>query len=269
MIINRQIAIKPLEDGNCAKKKLERFYVQNCFKNHMNNVNQPYVKNRRSIPKNDSRITSQVIEHIDKLFNLPQLYCIFYACNEEIGGWNFNYALISEYKTHVVKYVNEFAEEFNDLGDIEKFKKNLADLNPIIFNVLNDLFYESQIFDEDNFDGYRYPKISEDENECQTELEELIWTYNALERIEDICNKFYKIDDRVAALTDEGYDIKPCWVGSGGVSSTFYMYNKKEIRIQIAASKFKGSGNSKSKSALCAVIPYPSFLHKNRIREWD
>jgi hypothetical protein len=87
-----------------------------------------------------------------------------------------------------------------------------------------------------------------------------------MEKIGTICKKFYRISDRVAALKGEGFEIKPCWVGSGGVNSAFYMYNLKEIRVQIAASKFKGNGNSKSKSALCAVMPFPKFLHKNCIK---
>jgi len=78
--------------------------------------------------------------------------------------------------------------------------------------------------------------------------------------IKDTCKKHYHINSRIAELTKEGIEVKPCWVKSGGVNSLFYMYGKKEIRVQVAASKFKGKGNCKSKSALCAVLPLPRLL---------
>jgi hypothetical protein len=186
-----------------------------------------------------------------------------------MGGWAYDYTSFVDFKHYVVNYITEEAKHENDLGDIEDFKEKLLALNPLIFNVLNDLLYESCLFDNDDWDGYRYPKISNDEKECIIEFQELRQAYDALEEIESICKKFHYVDDRVTALTQSGYEIKPCWVDSGGVMSTFYMYNKKEIRIQIAASKFMGIGNSKSKSALCVVIPYPKFLHNNRIKLWS
>jgi hypothetical protein len=269
MIIHKEIAAKPLETGSSAKRMLEKFYVQNSFENYLKRISGPDGTYHHSIPNYKYHVTSQVVDYIDGLFTLPQLYCIFNASLDDLGGWIYDYTVLNDFKTYAIECINEEDKYENDLDDIEKFKKNVAELNPIIFNVLNDLFYESGIFDEDYWEGYRYPVISEDENQCSTELKELIWTYAALEKIDGICKKFYHIDDRVAALTSNGYEIKPCWVGSGGVNSAFYKYNKKEIRIQIAASKFKGNGKSKSKSALCVVIPYPTFLHKNCVRIYD
>lgn len=269
MIVHKKIAIKPLENGSSAKKTLERFYVHNCFKNYLNRISRPDGTSSYSIPNYKYHVMSQVVDYIDGLFTLPQLYCLFNASCDAMGGWNFDYTDLIDFKSFAIEYINDEAESDNDLDDIENFKKNVSELNPIVFNVLNDLFYQSDMFDEDYWNGYRYPKISEDESVCSIELKELARTYTALKQIESICKKFSHIDDRVAALTRAGYEINTCWVGSGGVNSTFYMYNKKEIRIQIAASKFKGNGNSKSKSALCAVIPYPTFLHKNRIREYN
>lgn len=269
MLIHKKIATEPLENGSSAKMMLERFYVQNCFENYLNNISKPDSTSPCSTPNYKYHVMSQVIDYINGLFTLQQLYCLFNAINDEIGGWINHYTVLNDFKTYAIEYINKIAEVDNDLNDIENFKKNVSELNPIIFTVLNDLFYESEMFVEDYGEGYRYPKISEDENVCSIELKELKWTYAALKQIESICKKFSHIDDRVAALTSAGYEIKTCWVGSGGVNSTFYMYNKKEIRIQIAASKFKGNGNNINKSALCTVIPYPTFLHKNRIREYN
>jgi len=269
MIINRKIATEPLENGSSAKRMLEKFYIQNCIENEFNDISRPDGTYPNTIPNYKYHVMSQVVDYLDGLFTLPQLYCIFNIIDIELAGWFNDYTSFDDLKPFIIKYIDEVAEYENDLDDIEIFKKNVSELNPILFTVLNDLFYESGIFDEDYWEGYRYPKISNDENECSTELKELIRTYAALEKIESICKKYYHIDDRVAAITREGYEIKPCWVGSGGVNSTFYKYNKKEIRIQIAASKFKGNGNSKSKSALCVVIPYPTFLHKNCIRIYN
>jgi hypothetical protein len=269
MIRHKKIAAEPLENGSSAKKMLERFYVQNCFETYLNSISRPDRTFHHTIPNYKYYVISQVVEYIDGLFTLPQLYFLFNASLYDLSGWHYDYNVLNEFKTFAIENINEFAKCDNDFDDIENFKKNVSELNPIVFTVLNDLFYESEMFDEDYGEGYRYPKISEDENVCSTELKELIRTYAALKQIEEICKKFSHIDDRVTALTSAGHEIKPCWVGSGGVNSTFYMYNKKEIRIQIAASKFKGNGNSKSKSALCAVIPYPTFLHKNCIRNYD
>jgi hypothetical protein len=269
MIIHRKIATTPLENGSSARRMLERFYVQNCFENHLKSISRPDGTYHRSLPNYKYHVMSQVVDYVDGLFTLPQLYCIFTASEHEIGGWIYDYTLFNDFKSQAIKYIDKVAEDENDLDEIENFKKNVLELNPIVFTVLNDLFYESGMFDNDYWEGYRYPKISEDENECSIELKELIQTDAAIEKIEDICKNYYHIDDRLAALKNEGYEVKSCWVGSGGVNSTFYLYNKKEIRIQIAASKFKGNGSSKSKSALCAVIPYPTFLHKNRIKIYD
>jgi hypothetical protein len=266
MIIHKEIATKPLENGSSTKKILENFYIKNSFENHLKSISQPDGTYHHSIPNYKYHVTSQVIDYIDGLFTLPQLYCIFNEINFELGGWVLDYTSFDDLKPFIIKWINRVAKDDNDLGDINNFKKNVSELNPIIFTVLNDLLYESGIFDEDNWQGYRYPKISEDEDECSNELKELIETYSALEKIEAICKKFYHINERVAALTSDGYEVKLCWVGSGGVNSTFYKYYKKEIRIQIAASKFKGKGDSKNKSALCAVIPYPAFLHRNCVR---
>ena len=269
MIIHRKIATEPLKNGSSAKKILERFYVKNCFENYLNSISLPDNTSPYSTPNYKYHVMSQVIDYVDGLFTLQQLYCLFNAINDEIGGWTNDYTILNDFKTYAIEYIDEEAESDNDLDDIENFKKNVSELNPIVFTVLNDLFYESEIFDEDYGEGYRYPKISEDEDICSTELKELKWTYAALKEIEEISQRFCHIDQRLGAITSAGYEIKPCWVSSGGVNSTFYMYNKKEIRIQIAASKFKGNGSNKNKSALCAVIPYPSFLHKNCIRNYD
>jgi hypothetical protein len=269
MLIQKKIATEPSENGSSAKMMLERFYVKNCFENYLNNISKPDSTSPCSIPNYKYHVMSQVVDYIDGLFTLPQLYCLFNASNYLIGSWANDYTVLNDFKISAIKYINEEAKAENDLGDIDRFKKNVTELNPIVFTVLNDLFYESELFDEDYGEGYRYPKISEDEKVCSTELKELKWTYAALKQIEEISQRFSHIDDRVSALTSAGYEIKPCWVSSGGVNSTFYMYYKKEIRIQIAASKFKGNGNNKNKSALCAVIPYPSFLHKNCIRYYD
>lgn len=266
MITNRKMAIEPSKDEDSAKMMIERFYLQNCFENYLISIKQSYRIYHHSIPDYKYQIMSQFLDFIDEVFTLPQLYCIFTASRFEFTIWGYNESELNDLKTGIIKCINEYAKCNNDLGDINNLKKNVSELSPIVFTLLNDLFHESDIFCGDGVDGYKYPKISEDETECSTEFKELIQTYAALENIESICKKFYFIEDRVAALTTEGYEIQPCWVGSGGVKSTFYMYNKKEIRIQIAASKFKGNGSSKSKSALCVVIPYPAFLHNNSIK---
>lgn len=269
MIKHKELAIAPLENGNSAKRMLEKFYIQNCFENYLKSISKPDGRFSHSFPNYKYHIMSQVIDYLDGLFTLPQLYCLFTAIDIEISGWNINYNAYYDFKPYAIEYINKVAKVENDLDDIKIFKKNVLEMNPVILKVLNDLFYESEMFDEDYGEAYRYPKISKDENVCSNELKELSWTHAALEKIEKICKEFNKVDDRVAALTNDGFEVKPCWVGSGGVNSIFYMYNKKEIRIQIAASKFKGNGNRKSKSALCAVIPYPTFLHKNRIRDYN
>ena len=269
MIFHKEIATKPLENGNSAKRILENFYIKNCFESYLKGLNRADGTLNHSASKYKYHIMSQVIEYVDGLFTLPQLYCIFDASVDDLNGWGADYMAMNDFKTYVINIINETDEYENDLDDIENFKNKVLELNPITFTVLNDIFYESNMFDDDYCEGYRYPDISNDENVCANELKELIWTHNAIEKTEAICKKFHNINERVAALTIEGYEIKTCWVGPGGINSTFYMYNKREIRIQIAASRFKGKGNRKSKSALCVVIPYPAFLHKNRIKNYD
>ncbi len=242
MIIHKRIAVKPLANGNSAKKMLEDFYIRNSFENYYNQISQGDKKDK-SNREYELYVTGQVIDYIDGVFTLPQLHCIFEASTDELGGWKIGFPSMFDFKNYLIKeYIDKVAKYNPDLDDIENFKKNVSDLNPVIFSLLNDILYESYIFDDGTCDEYKYPIISDDETECLKELKELKWTYDTLERIDCICKKFYHIDDRVAALTSDGYEIKPCWVGTGGVNSTFYKYNKKEIRIQIAASKFKGNG---------------------------
>jgi hypothetical protein len=266
MIKNFELATKPLKDGNSAKKMLERFYVQNRLENYLKTLECPDDKPDDVNSNYKIYVMAQVMEYIDGFFTLPQLYCIFNASISDLGGWKYDYSTMEEFKPFLLKYISEDAEYENDLVDIENFKMNVLKLNPIIFTVLNDILYTAGLFDNDYWEGYKYPEISDDEKECSDELQELIRTHDALEKVGAICKNIYRIDDRVSALTREGFEVKPCWVGSGGVNSSFYMYKTKEIRVQIAASKFKGNGNNKSKSALCAIIPYPKFLHKNCIR---
>jgi hypothetical protein len=268
MVINRELATKPFENGESAKRILERFYVKNCFENYLSSIYKPDNEYSTSIPDYKYHIMSQVIDYTDGLFTLPQLYCIFNASLIELEGWKYDYTVFNDFKDFIIHYIDKVVENKDELEDVENFKNNISGLNQVVFTILNDLLYESNIFDDD-YEDYRYPYIGEDENVCSGELRELIWTHDALGKIKDMCKKFNRINDRVDALTSEGFEIKPCWVGSGGVGSAFYMFKNKEIRIQIAASKFKGNGNSKSKSALCAVIPYPTFLHKNCIRYYD
>jgi hypothetical protein len=268
MILQKKIAIAPLKIGDSTKRMLERFHIQNNFEIYLKSIGHPDKNSLGIKPNYQHHLMSQVMNYIDGLFTLPQLYCIFNASLRFFNSWGYGYTSLDEFKPFLISFINEEDEYENDLDDIVIFKKNVLELNSIIFTVLNDLLYEAGLWDADYCEGYKYPEISDDEKECSIDFQELIRTYNALEKIGTVCEKVYHIDDRVAALTKEGYEIKPCWVGSGGVKSTFYMYKKKEIRIQIAASKFKGNGNSKSKSALCAIIPYPKFLHKNCVKLW-
>jgi hypothetical protein len=263
MHICSDLAINPLENGSSAKRELERFYMKNYFKNYIEMAMKPDTDFWVFIPDYKYYIMDMIIDHIDGLFTLPQLWFLYKANCCEDPRWN--YEDIIDRQVNVIKYLDEYAIDEDDLDDIEIFKKNIKELSPIVFNILNDLIYDSGIFtDYTYYEGYTYPKMITDENECIKELNDINNACTSLEKIESICEKYHYIEDRVAALTKDCIDVRPCWVRSGGVNTEFYLPRKKEIRVQIAASKFKGKGNGKNKSALCAIIPMPKILSMNR-----
>ena len=261
MHISKNIVINPIENGSNAKRTLERFYIKNSFKNYIEDF-MKHEKGSAFIPQYKYYIMDIVTDYIDGLFTLPQLWFLYMANAIENPLWF--YEDIYDRQMNVIKAIDDNATEEDDLDDIEIFKKNVKNLDPVVFNMLNDLIYYSHIFDDiTGWEGLAYPKMIEDEKECIKELIHLRFACNALEKVEKICDKYYHINDRITELTKNGIEVRPCWVRSGGVYTEFYMFGKKEIRVQIAASKFKGKGNRKNKSALCAVIPMPKIISMN------
>ncbi len=263
MHISKDMVIKPIENEISAKRTLERFYIKNFFKNYIDNSMKPDTYYTFFVPEYKYYIMDLVIDYIDGLFTLPQLLFLYRSNSIEDPMWD--YEDIKDRQINVIKDIDTYACEEDDLDDIDLFKERVMKLDPIVFNLLNDLIYQSGIFIDWTFwEGTVYPKMIEDENECSQEIDAIKNACSTLGKIEKICDKHYHINERIAALNKEGIKIRPCWVGSGGVYTEFYMYGKKEIRVQIAASKFKGKGTGKNKSALCAVIPMPKILSLNR-----
>jgi hypothetical protein len=235
-----------------VKDNREKIFIYNHFKNYIQ-IN----KTGNELGGYDAdfklRLYSHLIERTKGFFNLTQLYYIYL---ENVLG---------SYRQCEPKELHEYVERHfgKDFGDIPKFFKNVLDLDTILLEILYQLMWDSELFCDE--EGYaEIPVISEDENEFLIAIEKLNYTYAAIKKTKDICSKIHRISGRIKELSSEGYDIKPCWVDSGGVNSIFFLYNKKEIRIQIAASKFKGKGNCKSKSALCVVLPFPSLPFERR-----
>jgi hypothetical protein len=84
---------------------------------------------------------------------------MFMANEPEGAGWF--YSDLNHYKMNVIKYIDESAKRTHDLGDVECFKRKVMELNPVIFNVLNDLMYYSQLFWDAENEEFKYPEIEE------------------------------------------------------------------------------------------------------------
>jgi hypothetical protein len=154
----KPIALDPSRIGNGIKRLKERFYVKNHFRNYVTE-NATYRDGNILYPDYRTHIMTQVIEYTKGLFTLPQLYCMFMANEPEGAGWF--YSDLNHYKMNVIKYIDESIKRPHDLGDIECFKRKVMELNPVIFNVLNDLMYYSQLFWDAENEEFKYPEIEE------------------------------------------------------------------------------------------------------------
>jgi hypothetical protein len=235
-----------------VKDNREKIFIYNHFKNYIQKLEtskEPWGYE----PDLKVRIYPDLIERTKGLFNLIQLYYIY--LEDVVGAYKKNEP------NRMFEHVGNFFG--NSFGDIPEFFKNVLDLDTILLEMLFQLMEDSQLFCDEK-GNEEIPVISEDENEFLIAIERLNYTYAAIKKTKDFCRKLHPISSRIKELTREGFNIQPCWVDSGGVNSIFFLNNKKEIRIQIAASKFKGKGNCKNKSALCVVLPFPSLLFDKR-----
>lgn len=256
MNTNIDIAMEQSLNVRSVVGQEEMVFIETYLKNYLmataklNSFNEPDFETRTYL---------QIVEYIKGLFSLEELYYICLANSTEWAYWK--YEELDDLKRNILHFIDYSSWLDDYLGDIEIYKRKVMDLNPIILNLLHELLRVSYLFFDEEIGDFICPDI-----EKYLLNAELNNTNLTIEKAKNICIRYHNIDSRIAALIKEGLNIKPCWVKSGGVTSVFYMKGKKEIRIQIAASKFKGNGNCKSKSALCVVIPYPTILHKNRIR---
>lgn len=156
MYSNSKIAIDPSTNGHSAKRLKERFYIQNHFRNYVKE-NATYQNSSILHPDYRTHIMLQVIEYSKGLFTLPQLHCMFMANESEGAGWS--YGQLNNFKMNVLIYIDKVVKLTPDLGDIECFKKKVMELNPIVFNVINDLMYYSKLFKDAENNEYMYPEI--------------------------------------------------------------------------------------------------------------
>jgi hypothetical protein len=156
METNFKIAADPSLIGHSTKRLKERFFILNHFKNFIyksaNNQNSCILRSDYS-----THIMNQVFEYTKGLFTLPQLYCMFMANKHNGTGWD--YQRLNEYKIEVLKCIDLESSTEHDLGDIGNFKRKIMELNPIIFNVLNDLIFASHLFWDDEKKEFRYPLV--------------------------------------------------------------------------------------------------------------
>lgn len=257
MNTNSNITIKPLESGYSANRLIEILFIENHFKNYLT---ASAVINFFEEPDFKTRAYIQVVKYTKGLFSLEQLSYIFLANADESDYWE--YEELDDKKKRILKYIDNISMGDKDLVGNEIFKRKIMDLNPIVFSLLDELIHESLLFWDKEAKAYGYPDIEEYKREYLLNIQELSSANLTIEKAKDICRRYHCIDNRIAALNKEGLNIKTCWVKSGGVTTVFYMKGKKEIRIQIAASKFKGTGDAKNKSALCVVLPLPKLLYE-------
>jgi hypothetical protein len=233
------------------------------FDNHFKN----YIKatahyDCNNCPDFETLIKTQVIESTKGLFSLPQLFCIYWANFSEFGMCNSEE--LKDLKSSILDEIDREVKEKVNLGNIKDFKKKITELDTIVLSILDEILRDS-IKTYDNY-GYLRPEFDNDQRAFLTELQNAHNTNDAIKKIQDTCVKNSRVDTRIERIKEAGIEVKQCWVRSGGVTSVFFMEGKKEIRVQVAASKFKGNGTKKSKSALCAVLPLPEFLHGIRSR---
>jgi hypothetical protein len=137
-----------------TKKMIESAYLRNHIWYFL-------LKNNLGIPGEDykTHIMTLVFEYSIGLFSLPQLYCMFMAVKHNGKYWSFNKS--NRLKIDVLIYIDQVATKEHQLGNIENFKRKIMELNPVVFNVLNDLLCSSQIFWDDKRKEFRYPQILE------------------------------------------------------------------------------------------------------------
>jgi hypothetical protein len=158
MYPNKNFVYDPSKNEYGINRLKERFFILNHFRNYVseNAINE---NTRIQYPEYRTHIMIQVIEYTKGLFTLPQLYCMFMA--NKYDGKRWSYCVLNDLKMNVLNYIDEVAEHENDLSDIECFKKKVMELNPIIFNVLNDLIYYSQLFWDSEKEEFKYPTIDD------------------------------------------------------------------------------------------------------------
>lgn len=77
-----------------------------------------------------------------------------------------------------------------------------------------------------------------------------------LEEIRDILENTHWVQTRLSRLEANGYHIEECWVKNGSIEATWYMKQKKVLRIQVTESEPYG----KYHKANCVIIPASDIL---------
>jgi hypothetical protein len=156
METNKKIVVDPSYKGLSEKRLTERFYLQNHFRNYLQN-SANYQSGSILYPDYRVHIMTQVAEYTKGLFSLPQMYCMFMANRQNGTGWSLQE--INRLKINVLTYINLESMKGHKIGDIENFKRKIMELNPIIFIVLNDLICSSHLFWDVERKEFRYPRI--------------------------------------------------------------------------------------------------------------
>lgn len=154
----RTIAKSNSKNTFSAKRNKEMAYIRNYFTNYVKE-HATYRNNSTLYPDYKTHIFTQVIEYTDGMFTLPQLYLIFMANQEDGIGWD--YKELSYFKMRVLEEIYETTENEKDTWDINDFSRKIMELNPIIFNVLNELMYHSEMFWDAKDERFYFPDIEE------------------------------------------------------------------------------------------------------------
>jgi hypothetical protein len=161
---NTTIAKKYSKNAVSAKNMKEMAYIRNHFQNYIKE-HAVYRNNSTNYPDYQTHIFTQVMEYTDGLFTLPQLYLLFIANCDDGIGWQ--YKNLSYYKMHVLEEIDNDVYESYDFGDIPEFCRKVMELNPIIFNILNELIYYSHLFWNKKDEMYGYPDMKEIESKAK------------------------------------------------------------------------------------------------------
>jgi hypothetical protein len=163
--INDSNVVTRQKDESNALRLLERQYVLNHFKDYVKRHSY-YTIEGTMHPNYIADIMTQVIIYTDGLFTLPQLFFLYKSMQSYGEDWSSEGLYVL--KHDAVNWINKVAREEDDLGDIKSFLKKILSTNPIVFNALIYLIYDSHLFWDYETEDYIYPEFENFEKQLKS-----------------------------------------------------------------------------------------------------